>query len=187
MYGTGHILVYAFDVFMQIYVSEGWTEREAAKSILQNILFGLDIDERAFQLSYFALMMKARQYNRRIFTEGIVPNVTAIEESNGFDKNLLCYFGETQQKAESLLNIFTDAKEYGSILTFEFPNEIIEDTQRKIEKIRKITQFGSIAEIADAEKLLEHFEPLLKQAIIMSQRYECVVTNPTYMVTANAD
>ncbi len=84
--GSGHILVYAFDMFMQIYVSEGWTEREAVKSILQNNIYGLDIDERAYQLSYFALMMKARQYNRRILSEVIVPNIMAIEESNAFNK-----------------------------------------------------------------------------------------------------
>lgn len=81
--GSGHILVYAFDVLMQIYESQGYTQRDAAQSILQYNLYGLDIDERAAQLAYFAVMMKARQYDRRIFSRGIQPHVYAIVESNG--------------------------------------------------------------------------------------------------------
>lgn len=73
--GSGHILVYAFDVLMQIYEAQGVTQREAAQSILQNNLYGLDIDQRAAQLAYFAVMMKARQYDRRFLTRGIQPNL----------------------------------------------------------------------------------------------------------------
>lgn len=73
--GSGHILVYAFDVLMQIYEAQGVTQREAAQSILQNNLYGLDIDQRAAQLAYFAVMMKARQYDRRLLTRGIQPNL----------------------------------------------------------------------------------------------------------------
>lgn len=77
----GHILVYAFDIFMQIYENAGWSAREAAQSIVEHNIYGLDIDDRAAQLSYFAVMMKARQYDRRIFTRGVRPNVYAIQES----------------------------------------------------------------------------------------------------------
>lgn len=91
--GSGHILVYAFDVFMQIYENAGWSAREAAQSIVENNIYGLDIDDRAAQLSYFAVMMKARQYDRRIFTRGVRPNVYAIQESNGINRNQLKYFG----------------------------------------------------------------------------------------------
>ena len=79
--GSGHILVYAFDIFMQIYENAGWSAREAAQSIVEHNIYGLDIDDRAAQLSYFAVMMKARQYDRRIFTRGVRPNVYAIQES----------------------------------------------------------------------------------------------------------
>ena len=179
--GSGHILVYAFDVFMQIYVSEGWTEREAAKSILENNLYGLDIDERAYQLSYFALMMKARQYNRRILTEGIVPNVMAIEESNTFNKDLLTRFGDLKPLAERVVNIFIDAKEYGSILNIEFTKDEISALENKLNEICKTSSTGNLVDQTEADQVYHDFYPLFKQAKIMSQKYECVVTNPPYM------
>ena len=179
--GSGHILVYAFDVFMQIYVSEGWTEKEAAKSILQNNLYGLDIDERAYQLSYFALMMKARQYNRRILSEGINPNVMAIEESNTFNKDLLNRFGDLKLLAERVLDIFIDAKEYGSILNVDFTKEEIDSLEDKLNEIDKMADYGNLLDQAESIHLFNEFDPLLKQARIMSQKYECVVTNPPYM------
>lgn len=179
--GSGHILVYAFDVFMQIYVSEGWTEREAAKSILQNNIYGLDIDERAYQLSYFALMMKARQYNRRILSEGIVPNVMAIEESNTFNKELLRRFGDLKSLAEKVVNIFIDAKEYGSILNVEFTKEEMDSLEAKLNEIDKMADYGNLLDQLESDQLYHDFYQLLKQARIMSQKYECVVTNPPYM------
>lgn len=121
--GSGHILVYAFDVFMQIYENAGWSQRDAAQSIIQNNIYGLDIDDRAAQLSYFAVLMKARQYDRRILTRGIEPNVYAVQESNGINRGQLKYFGAGLTDAEKnvavsqmegLLNTLNDAKEYGS-------------------------------------------------------------------------
>ena len=91
--GSGHILVYAFDVLMQIYESAGYGQRDAAKSILKNNIYGLDIDDRAFQLAYFAVMMKARQYNRRILTGEHKPNLYSIKESNGVNRAHIKYFG----------------------------------------------------------------------------------------------
>ena len=123
--GSGHILVYAFDVFMQIYENAGWSQRDAAQSIIQNNIYGLDIDDRAAQLSYFAVLMKARQYDRRILTRGIEPNVYAVQESNGINRGQLKYFGngltDAEKKAavlqtEGLLNTLNDAKEYGSLV-----------------------------------------------------------------------
>ena len=179
--GSGHILVYAFDVFMQIYVSEGWTEREAAKSILQNNIYGLDIDERAYQLSYFALMMKARQYNRRILSEGIIPNVMAIEESNTFNKGLLRRFGDLKSLAERVVNIFIDAKEYGSILNVEFTKEELDSLENRLNEIYDRSSYGNLLDQLESDQLYYDFLPLLNQARIMSQKYECVVTNPPYM------
>ncbi len=126
--GSGHILVYAFDVLMQLYEDAGYSQRDAAQSILQNNLYGVDIDERAAQLAYFAVMMKARQYDRRIFARNIRPHVYAIQESNNISRTQLKYFGwqlselernmaDTQMR--SLLDALHDAKEYGSIIQFE--------------------------------------------------------------------
>ena len=186
--GSGHILVYAFDVLMQIYVSEGWTEREAAKSILKNNLYGLDIDERAYQLSYFALMMKARQYNRRILSEGITPNVMAIEESNTFNRDLLVRFGdELKPIATRLIDTFVDAKEYGSILNVEFTEEELNRLDKKLDEIYKMADYGSLLVQAESYELVEKFDIFLKQARIMSSKYDCVVTNPPYNPVSNCD
>lgn len=119
--GSGHILVYAFDVLMQIYRSEGYRDRDAVKSILENNLYGLDIDDRAAQLAYFAIMMKAREYDRRIFSRGVQPNVFAIQESNGISDDAVEYFanGDKDLRADvkKLISEMKDAKEYGSIIT----------------------------------------------------------------------
>src|SRR5699024_1328427 len=119
--GSGHILVYAFDVLMQMYENDGYSQRDAAQCILEHNLFGLDIDERAAQLAYFAVMMKARQYDRRIFSRGIQPHVYAIAESNDIDAYTRDYFvnNDPTLKAalDSIMNDLRDAKEYGSILT----------------------------------------------------------------------
>ena len=123
--GSGHILVYAFDVLMQIYESAGYSQRDAAKSILENNIYGLDIDDRAYQLAYFAVMMKARQYNRRILNGENTCHVYAIQESNSINRAHLKYFGAgmddieknaAKMQLEGLLDTLTDAKEYGSIL-----------------------------------------------------------------------
>ena len=98
--GSGHILVYAFDVFMQIYENAGWSAREAAQSIVEHNIYGLDIDDRAAQLGYFAVMMKARQYDRRFLTRGVRPNVYAIQESNGINRAQLKYFGAELNETE---------------------------------------------------------------------------------------
>ena len=98
--GSGHILVYMFDVLMQIYESYGYTTREAVESILKNNIYGLDIDDRAAQIAYFAVMMKARQYDRRFFSRQIQPNVYAIHESNNIDRYALDYFCNGDEKIE---------------------------------------------------------------------------------------
>ena len=185
--GSGHILVYAFDVFMQIYVSEGWTEKEAAVSILKNNIFGLDIDERAYQLSYFALMMKARQYNRRILSENITPNVMAIEESNTLRRDLLNRFGDLKPLATRLVDTFTDAKEYGSILNVEFTKEELKSLNLKLKELDALSAYEDLLTQTDINELIEQFTPLLKQARIMSAKYDCVVTNPPYMSLNGAD
>lgn len=121
--GSGHILVYAFDVLMQIYESYGYSQRDAAKSIVENNIYGLDIDDRAFQLAYFAIMMKARSYNKRFLTLEIEPNLCTIQESNGlqYDEDMGGFLlsEEHRETLKYLFHTFVDAKEYGSILNVE--------------------------------------------------------------------
>ena len=129
--GSGHILVYAFDVLMQIFESAGYSQRDAAKSILEHNIYWLDIDDRAYQLAYFAVMMKARQDNRRILNGENTCHVYAIQESNSINRAHLKYFGAgmddieknaAKMQLEGLLDTLTDAKEYGSILIVESYN-----------------------------------------------------------------
>lgn len=174
--GSGHILVYAFDVLVQIYKEYGYSERDASQSILQNNLYGLDIDDRAAQLAYFAVMMKARQYDRRIFTRGIQPNVYSIVESNGIDNNTIDYFVGNDSKLkkdfETLVDELRDAKEYGSIL--DISRVDFASLYARVDEVR-----GDISLFR--EMVLNDVEPLIRVAEIMSQKYDVVVTNPPYM------
>ena len=190
--GSGHILVYCFDVLMQMYESQGYTQRDAAQSILENNLFGLDIDKRAAQLAYFAVMMKARQYDRRIFTREIKPHVYAIEESNGINRSQLKYFGADLSSIErnkaklqitGLLDTMVDAKEYGSILSVE--NYDWNLLQRFAETIDDAGQMTLDTIGIDTTQL-----QLLKMLIVskvLSRKYDVVITNPPYMSVSAAN
>lgn len=188
--GSGHILVYAFDVFMQIYENAGWSAREAAQSIVENNIYGLDIDDRAAQLSYFAVMMKARQYDRRIFTRGVRPNVYAIQESNGINQKQLKYFGAELDEMEKntailqmegLLDTLTDAKEYGSILNVDaYDWDLLRRFVNSIDVDGQIS-FDTYGLDETAKKLKE----LIEIGAIMAQKYEVVATNPPYAGTSN--
>ena len=174
--GSGHILVYAFDVLMQIYISAGWDQREAAQSILKNNLYGLDIDDRAAQLAYFAVMMKARQYDRRLLTRGIQPNVYSIRESNDIQTRTVEYFHKNDPKLktdiESIITEMRDAKEYGSIL-----NITPVDFAGLYARFDEIRSDISMMKASALEELL----PLVKCAEALAQKYDVVVTNPPYM------
>ena len=179
--GSGHILVYAFDVLMQIYTSAGWDQREAAQSILKNNLFGLDIDDRAAQLAYFAVMMKARQYDRRLLTRGIQPNVYSIRESNGIQAMTIEYFHKNDPKLkadiESIVTEMRDAKEYGSILNIT-----------PVDFAGLYARFDEIREDINLmqKPALEELLPVVKCAELLAQKYDVVVTNPPYMAVSNA-
>ena len=178
--GSGHILVYAFDVLMQMYENDGYSQRDAAQCILENNLFGLDIDERAAQLAYFAVMMKARQYDRRIFSRGIQPHVYAIAESNDIDTYTRDYFANNDPKLraalDSIMNDLRDAKEYGSILTV-VPVDFAA-LYARVDEVRNDISFHR-------ETALNTILPLVRVAEIMAQKYDVVVTNPPYMGGAN--
>lgn len=174
--GSGHILVYAFDVLMQIYTSAGWDQRAAAQSILKNNLFGLDIDDRAAQLAYFAVMMKARQYDRRLLTRGIQPNIYSIRESNGIQAMTIEYFHKNDPKLkadiERIVTEMRDAKEYGSIL-----NITPVDFAGLYARFDEIREDINMMQMSAMDELL----PLVKCAELLAQKYDVVVTNPPYM------
>lgn len=188
--GSGHILVYAFDVLMQIYTSVGYSERDAARSILEHNLYGLDIDDRAYQLAYFAVMMKARQYNRRILNRENTCHVYAIQESNTVNRVHLKYFGAGLNDLEKnlatmqiggLLDTLTDAKEYGSILNVE--NYNWELLRRFVAGMDIGTQINM--DSYGVEDTAEQLMQLIDIGETMAQKYWVTVTNPPYAGTSN--
>lgn len=175
--GSGHIICYMFDVLMQIYEAYGYTARDAASSIVRNNLYGLDIDDRAAQLAYFAVMMKACQYDRRFLSRGIQPHVYAIMESNRFDPHIIDFFTDGRKELKSamssLISDLHDAKEYGSILDVkpvDFP-----------------ALYARFDEIRNGNpnlytyQVLDELLPFVRMAEVMAQKYHAVVTNPPYM------
>ena len=174
--GSGHILAYMFDVLMKIYEYYGYTTREAVASIVENNLYGLDIDDRAAQLAYFAVMMKARQYDRRFFSRGIQPHVYAIVESNHVDKFAVDYFcnGDAKLTAamDTIISELHDAKEYGSILTVT-----PQDWSALYDRFAEITEDINMSR----ETALRELLPLVQTAQALAQKYDAVVTNPPYM------
>lgn len=180
--GSGHILVYAFDVLMQIYSAQGYSERDAAKLIVEKNLWGLDIDRRAYQLAYFAVMMKARQYNRRILTSGIKPNLFVIDDNRALTPEIIEYIADGDSKIaadlRSISNDLTNAREYGSIINVQPV-----DFNGLIERIGIIAESDELNLIAMENKRIvcEKILPLVKQAQTLSQKYDVVCTNPPYM------
>ena len=178
--GSGHILAYMFDVLMKIYESYGYTTREAVASIVENNLYGLDIDDRAAQLAYFAVMMKARQYDRRFFSRGIQPHVYAIVESNHVDKFAVDYFCNGDAKLttamDTIIKELHDAKEYGSIVT-----ATPQDWSVLYDRFAEITLDINMSR----ETALRELLPLVQVAETLAQKYDVVVTNPPYMGASN--
>lgn len=184
--GSGHILCVLFDVLVNIYEDYGYTAREAAVSIVQNNLWGLDIDDRAAQLAYFAVMMKARQYDRRFFSKGVQPHVYAIQESNGINREHLNYLGRGLSDIErnnavnqmnTLLDEFIGAKEYGSILQprdydWALLSRFVEDTT----PMQQMTFGEAGLDATQAELRL-----IIAQGQALAQKYHIAVTNPPYM------
>ena len=188
--GSGHILVYAFDVLMQIYESAGYSQRDAAKSILEHNIYGLDIDDRAYQLAYFAVMMKARQYNRRILNGENTCHVYAIQESNSINRAHLKYFGAgmddieknaAKMQLEGLLDTLTDAKEYGSILNVESYNW---DLLRRF--VAAEDTDGQISmDSVGVEDTAGQLNQLIDIGETMARKYWVTCTNPPYAGTSN--
>ena len=184
--GSGHILCYLFDVLMQIYLDNGYSKREAVRSILENNLFGLDIDKRAAQFAYFSVMMKAREYDSGFFDRKTIPQprVYDIQESNwmgGAYKHEMGNFLNSQAHRDTLnylLDAFIDAKEYGSILQIR---------PLDYEGLKEAWQTSAAATASNVNMAMwydavkDSVEQLIEQAILLSQKYDAVVTNPPYM------
>lgn len=175
--GSGHILAYMFDVLMQIYESYGYTTREAVASIVENNLYGLDIDDRAAQLAYFSVMMKACQYDKRFLRRKLQPHVYAIVESNHVDRYAVEYFcnGDAKLTAamDTIIAELHDAKEYGSIITVSQ-----QDWDALYVRFAEIQNESVISIYTEA---LIKLKKLVKVAHILSEKYMVVVTNPPYM------
>ena len=174
--GSGHFLVYAFEVLMKIYSECGYTDRDAARLIVENNLYGVDIDDRATQLAYFAVMMKARSYDRRFFERGVQPKVYSIPESNFLEKNTIEYIAggnsNLYSDIQKLYEAFYDGKEYGSII--------------KVPQVDFAAIYARFNEIENDVALLKddainNYLPLINVAHILSQKYAVVATNPPYL------
>ena len=171
--GSGHILVYAFEIFYQIYLKEGFNKNDIVELILKNNLFGLDIDDRAGQLAILSILLKAREYDKNIFNKDIVKNlnITSIQESNLINESMLEYIESEEGRilGKYLIDNFKNAKEIGSLLLLE------KQDYTKLEEC--INSNSTIFGIEINEKL----KPLIKIAKIIQNKYSVVVTNPPYM------
>lgn len=179
--GSGHILVYAFDILMEIYRERGYSDRDAAANILQYNLYGLDIDDRAYQLAYFAVMMKARSYNRRILAQGVWNNLSPIDETNdieSFEYEGLTNDPEMNEIGNYLVSAFKDAKEIGSLLIIKKL-----DYKKFAEYLINIQEKGTddLFSLDWIERVIPKMLRITKQASILSNQYTVVVTNPPYM------
>ncbi len=185
--GSGHILVYLFEVLYEIYIKCGYMEREIPKLIIENNLFGLDIDDRAYQLACFSLIMKALKYNSRflriIEREGIIINLASVQETNCFNNNDIAYFadeekGDKYNKTSEFIEQFRDAKIYGSLLKVDqfdvefFKNRLEDIIQNPVEYLDQVES---------RDKITAYFNNWILQAVIMSQNYNVVITNPPYI------
>ncbi|EPZ44466.1 BREX-1 system adenine-specific DNA-methyltransferase PglX, partial [Alicyclobacillus acidoterrestris] len=188
--GSGHILVYAFDVFYAMYLEKGYIPHEIPKLILEKNLFGLDIDDRAAQLASFAVMMKAREKSRRVFGQGIKPNICAIQESNWMTDEIIDVLvdktaSQLVQNAQRetlhhLRDTFRDAKNYGSILKIEQLD--LDFVDERLKHFASDSDYqGDLLERIYTSEVLEKIPGLIMQARLMSHKYDVVCTNPPYM------
>lgn len=179
--GSGHILAYLFDVLMQIYRSAGYTDRDAAASIVEHNLYGLDIDDRAAQMAYFVVMMKGCHYDSRFLRRHLKPHVYAIQESGELSQTAFGYCGPEEPTARTLWDTFRNAKEYGSILQPKVTLEELDKLEARLQEADRMAGYGSLGVQGLTYQLLDVMYPLIDQARTLVQKYDVVVTNPPYM------
>lgn len=184
--GSGHILVYAFDVLMDIYRDSGYTDRNAAKSILENNIYGLEIDERAYHLAYFALMMKARSYNRRILSKDTKVNILEIREPiEELKEEYDHYLGDYAELSHYLVNEFAEAKELGSIINLSCTFEQLEELEGYLNNLKSSSMNQDMVSDAEINEINELMSPLIRQTKLLVQKYDVVITNPPYMAPSS--
>lgn len=180
--GSGHFLSYAFDILLEIYREYGWSDRDAAKSIIENNLYGLDIDDRAAQLACFVVMMKARKYNRRIINGDTKLHILAMQDSTFMTDELIKYVADRDASIRDDLNelriVFNNAKEYGSIINV--PQLHYDALYARIQEIES-TPVESLIDVQYQRSAIEEVLPLIRQAEILAGKYDVVATNPPYM------
>ncbi|RTQ93679.1 BREX-1 system adenine-specific DNA-methyltransferase PglX [Lysinibacillus telephonicus] len=179
--GSGHILVYAFDVFYEMYLEKGYMENEIPQLILSKNLFGLDVDDRAVQLASFAVMMKAREKSRRIFRNAIKPNIYAVQESNWLTDEMIDSIANNNDEVKENLKVikdtFINAKEYGSLLSVDNSNfDLLKNYYEKY-KSEEVNLF----EFIDKEVVVQRLPTLINQVKLLSKKYDIICTNPPYM------
>ena len=179
--GSGHILAYLFDVLMQIYTAAGYSKRDAAASIVEHNLYGLDIDDRAAQMAYFVVMMKGCQYDSRFLRRHLNPHVYAIQESGELPQTAFGYCGPEEPTARTLWDTFRNAKEYGSILQPKVTLEELDKLEARLQEADSMAGYGSLGVQGLTYQLLDVMYPLIDQARMLVQKYDVVVTNPPYM------
>lgn len=183
--GSGHILAYLFDVLMQIYTAAGYSKRDAAASIVEHNLYGLDIDDRAAQMAYFVVMMKGCQYDSRFLRRHLNPHVYAIQESGELPQTAFGYCGPEEPTARTLWDTFRNAKEYGSILQPKVTLEELDKLEARLQEADSMAGYGSLGVQGLTYQLLDVMYPLIDQARMLVQKYDVVVTNPPYMGASN--
>ena len=179
--GSGHILVYAFDMLMEIYRTMGYTDRDAVRSIVENNLYGLDIDDRAAQLAYFAIMMKASEYDRRFLRRGIQPHVCAMQESYGMPEAAWEYFDGQKNMAQALYRAFEHAKDFGSLIAPDATPTDLTLLESQMEEMARHAEYADLATQATIATALSAMQPLMEQARILVNKYDVVMTNPPYL------
>ena len=183
--GSGHILAYLFDVLMQIYRSAGYGDRDAAASIVEHNLYGLDIDDRAAQMAYFVVMMKGCHYDSRFLRRHLNPHVYAIQESRELPQTAFGYCGPEEPTARTLWDTFKNAKEYGSILQPKVTLEELDKLEARLQEADSMAGYGSLGVQGLTYQLLDVMYPLIDQARMLVKKYDVVVTNPPYMGASN--
>ena len=178
--GSGHILVYIFEMLFEMYNKLGYTKEDIPQLIIKDNLYGLDIDDRAAQLSNLSVLLKAREYDKKIFNKINNTNIISIQESDYLeieDLKLICKNEETKEVCEYILKIFKNAKEFGSLIKIkQYDYKALEDEINKFDLNRL-----NIIERAEFKKITTYFLPLVKQANLLCKRYDCIITNPPYM------
>lgn len=190
--GSGHVLVYAFDVFMQLYEHEGYSKRDAATLILENNLFGLDIDHRAQQLAYFALMMKGREQNRQLFKKQIKLNCFDVPESKELQKdhdflNEIKEFLDDEEVCDELDNLikyYTHGKDYGSLIKIK-EDYHFDDIVIGLQRFKESQKAGLFLD--DTIQKVDKIFDIITISKILSSKYDIVVTNPPYMGSSGMD